>query len=98
MDNVPTTHWTTCRACNADIVYAQTNKREAGRPVQMPVDVRPSTTGNVFLSLEGGQLHAGVVGKNQAAGMRDAGQTLHLSHFATCPQAARFRKLHGGPR
>jgi hypothetical protein len=84
-----------CRACQADIIFAQTNRTSYGQPVMMPVDAEPSKDGNVFLSFTAGKYHAGVIGKNQAAGMRDAGQELHTAHFKTCPDAARFRKHYG---
>lgn len=84
-----------CRACHAEIVFAQTNRLHRGQPVMMPVDAEPADNGNVFLSLQGGKYYAGVIRKNQAAGMRDGGQELHRPHFATCPQAARFRQHYG---
>lgn len=92
--DVPPQDWTTCAAprCKADIVFAETAKIERGKPVMMPVDVKPNPRGNVYLSKAAGRYHAGVIGKNQAAGMRDAGQTLHTSHFATCAAAKTFRK------
>lgn len=87
-----------CRACQAEIVFAETNRTHKGQPVVMPVDAEPATNGNVFLSTKNGKYYAGVVKKNQAAGMRDAGQGLHLAHFATCTQADRFRKSYGTGR
>lgn len=92
--DVPPQDWTACSepACRADIIFAVTNKIEKGRPVLMPVDVKPSPTGNVILSRAGGRWHAGVAGRNQAAGMRDRGQELHTSHFATCAAPKGFRK------
>lgn len=84
-----------CRACQAEIVFAETNRKHQGQPVRMPVDAEPSERGNVFLSLENGKYYAGVIHRNQAAGMRDAGQELHMPHFATCTQADRFRQNYG---
>ncbi len=84
-----------CRACQMEIVFAETNRLHLGKPVVMPVDAEPDRNGNVFLSVKGGKYYAGVIKKNQAAGMRDAGQELHRPHFATCPQADRFRKAYG---
>ena len=84
-----------CRACHAEIIFAQTNSTRGGQPVQMPVDAEPSPRGNVILSHQNGKYYAGVVRRNQAAGMRDAGQELHLSHYATCTQPERFRKAYG---
>lgn len=84
-----------CRACQAEIIFAQTNRISQGRPVMMPVDAEPSPRGNVMLDHRDGKYYAGVLGKNQAAGARDNGVTLHTAHFATCPQADRFRQHYG---
>lgn len=93
--DVPPQDYQSCRACRADIVFAQTTRIEKGQNVIMPVDVKPAPNGNVALAKLNGKYHAGVVGKNQAAGMRDAGKDLHTAHFATCPEAGRFRKSYG---
>lgn len=92
--DVPPQDWTTCAEprCKADIVFAVTNKIENGKPKMMPVDVKPSPAGNVFLSYVSGRWHAGVIGRNQAAGMRDRGEELHTSHFTTCAAPKAFRK------
>jgi hypothetical protein len=84
-----------CRACQAEIVFAQTNRTSKGQPVMMPVDAEPSPIGNVMLELKSGKYYAGTLKKNQAAGARDNGVSLHTAHFATCSQAERFRKQYG---
>jgi hypothetical protein len=99
--DVPTEDWKACRACRADIVFAETNRMHKGKPVIMPVDVDPNKRdaknqlGNVILTFYKGKYHAGVPKANQAAGMRDAGQKLHHSHFNTCTQPERFRHNYG---
>lgn len=84
-----------CRACQAEIVFAQTNRVSQGKPVVMPVDAEPDPKGNIMLELRGDTYYAGTLGRNQAAGARDNGVSLHLPHFATCTQSDRFRKNYG---
>lgn len=70
-----------CRACDADIFFAPT---AAGKSV--PLDAKPVENGNYFLD-DGGI--ARVIGKGQ---FTLVARELYLSHFATCPDAQRFRK------
>lgn len=84
-----------CRACQAEIIFAETNRIHKGQKVKMPVDAEPSNKGNMLLSIQRGAYYAGVLGRNQAAGARDNGVELHQAHFATCTQADRFRKHYG---
>ncbi|NDK91421.1 hypothetical protein GYA93_17820 [Gordonia desulfuricans] len=58
----------------------------------MPIDAEPSGLGNVsrYDAADGPRLV--VLTHNKAAAMRAAGQPLYLSHFATCPHAAAWRK------
>lgn len=85
-----------CAACRADIVWAETRQRKAGKPVLMPVlmpvDPDPSPRGNVMLHRLGDVWFAGVLGKNQAAGAIERGEKLHLSHLVTCADPERFRR------
>lgn len=77
----------TCDSCSAQIAWAVTDTGKA-----MPVDLEPSPRGNVILAVKNTVLHAGVLGVNRAAGARQGGQQLHLSHFATCPYAGQYRR------
>jgi hypothetical protein len=70
-----------CAACGAQIIWRET---PAGKT--MPVDANPAPEGNVLI--EGSKCL--VLGPLEVQA-RESGD-LHLSHFATCPQAARFRK------
>lgn len=72
----------TCSGCGQPIVWATTTRR---RP--MPVDPEPAIGGNVWLFSSNGMVHAEVV-VNPA---RLFGRATHMSHFATCPNAADFR-------
>lgn len=68
----------TCSLCWAEIEWFKT---ERGRP--MPVDPAPHPDGNLRLDYDTGT--ASVVKKGSEPG-------LHMSHFATCVSAAKFRK------
>ncbi len=68
-----------CRSCGAAILWCKTEKGKA-----MPVDAEPSENGNVML--------VGDVAKYVKPGETLPGIALHLSHFATCPNAAHHRK------
>lgn len=81
------THRGVCRSCGAPVLWAVTNKGET-----MPVNATPDYRGNVILSAMGGVLHAGVLGRNQAAGAHDRGELLYTSHFADCPNASKHRR------
>lgn len=72
----------TCSTCGAPIVWACTT---LGR--RLPVNVEPdkSGRGNVLLAVQRGQLVAGMLHRNQAAGARAHGQSLHRTHFTDCP-------------
>lgn len=74
-----------CRSCGAAITWielAATGKR-------MPLDVMPSAMGNVLVDETGagGRVLAG----EELETMRGGGKSLHLSHFATCPNATQHR-------
>ncbi len=76
-----------CRSCAATIRYVKT---PAGRT--MPLDVEPAPDGNVRVAFVGG-LEVGLVLADPAelAAARIDGP-LYLSHFATCPDAGRWRR------
>lgn len=65
-----------CRSCDAEILWRRT---AAGQ--RIPIDALPDPQGNVEIldSIEA-KVHGGPV---------DGG---HLSHFATCPDAAKHRR------
>lgn len=77
-----------CRSCRAPILWAVTADGES-----MPVDPHPATNGNVLLTRQGGRLIAGVLSRKDAARKRATRAVpLHLSHFATCPNADTHRR------
>lgn len=77
-----------CRSCGAPIVWGI----NVGTRKPMPVDAEPSSRGNVsrYDAADGPRLV--VLNATKASAMRAAGQSLYLSHFATCPHADRWRK------
>jgi hypothetical protein len=81
-----------CRSCRAPIIWAT---MKSGK--KNPIDAEPAETGNVKLT-EGTDAEghpvvtAEVVKKEDLAAFRDAGELLHLSHFASCPKSAFHRK------
>jgi hypothetical protein len=71
-----------CRSCGKEVIWVRTNTGKT-----MPVDSKPSPDGNVLLIRDlFGQVESCEVVKK---GSKDE---LHLSHFATCPQARKWRK------
>lgn len=77
-----------CRSCGAQIVWG--TNTATGRPA--PIDAAPSERGNIscYPAADGPRLV--VLGAAKASAMRAAGQLLYLSHFATCPQAGKWRR------
>lgn len=73
-----------CRTCNMPIIWAVTNRLR-----DMPVDAESSPDGNIRLEpREGMQPMARVLPVAEQFGKK----SLHKSHFATCPQAGRWRR------
>lgn len=72
-----------CRTCPGQIIWAVT---ERGK--DMPVDAEPSPEGTVLLEQEGARLVARVLPAHRAFGRKD----LRKSHFASCPDAAKWRR------
>ena len=70
----------TCQSCAAPIVWAMTDR---GR--RMPVDVEPVDDGNLVLVWRGDVLTVAVVGHEDR-------RPRHRAHFATCPDAASWRR------
>lgn len=73
----------TCKSCSAPIIWAKTAKGKA-----MPLDAEPSAKGNIALA-DGVAVYLTKDALAQAAGW---GTPLFLSHFVSCPQAARHRR------
>jgi hypothetical protein len=56
-----------------------------------PIDPDPCARGNVRVTWNGPHASALALPKAELAKAREVGEPLYLSHFATCPQAKRFR-------
>ena len=78
---------TTCRACDAEIVFAETRNGK-----RMPVDVEPNPDGNCYLSKDGTDATVQVLAGDDLAEAKRSGLQLHKSHFTTCPESADFRR------
>ncbi len=72
-----------CKSCNAEVIWAHLPNDK-----RMPVDAKASDTGNLVLVRRGGRVLALPFNpeKHGVAGPR------RVSHFATCPDAAGWRK------
>lgn len=76
-----------CTSCQADIVWCVT---DAGK--RIPVDALPAPGGNLRLIDEGQVTRAVVAGAGiDLFDPTDTG-VRHVSHFATCPNAAEHRR------
>lgn len=79
-----------CRSCNAKILWAVTEKGK-----RMPVDAVASEKGNIFLQHRPNLEPLAVYMTDQ---QRDSAKgtlmehRMYTSHFATCPQAKKWRK------
>jgi hypothetical protein len=75
-----------CLSCNADVFWVKTQRGNT-----MPVDVTPTENGNVYLrkDLTGQIIEAEVWKKDKCKNFTGP---LYTSHFATCPQAGKWRK------
>lgn len=83
-DQMPAGALDECRTCEAPIVWT-THERTLRA---MPVDVEPSEGGTLALRLYGAIVSCRVVKPELAYGRTD----LHLSHFANCPDAPKWRR------
>jgi hypothetical protein len=75
-----------CGSCDAPIIWARTL---TGR--SMPVDAEPSDSGTVLLELRQGFVRATVYDAVTALSLAPV-RELRTSHFATCPDADKWRK------
>jgi hypothetical protein len=74
-----------CRTCRALIVWGITEK---GR--RIPLDAKPHPDGNIYLYHD--VAYVLPVNGRSLAEHREMGTPLYVSHFATCPNAAKHRR------
>jgi hypothetical protein len=80
---------TDCKSCGAPIVWAKPS------PLKwLPVDPEPDPKGNVVLNEVHGEVIAKVLGRRDRDRLlkQNPGTVLHLSHWATCPNANGHRE------
>lgn len=77
----------TCSSCGAKILWAKTPSWRT-----IPIDAEPSPEGNIRLGGEPGNRYATILSGEQAASVRGFGEKLYVTHFATCPNAAKHRQ------
>lgn len=75
-----------CRSCNAPVRWVST---ALGK--RMPIDAVPTDAGTIVVD-------AGVATVVAPEDLFDTRQPRYTSHFATCPQAAEWRKGKRGSR
>lgn len=74
-----------CSSCAAPIMWAKVTRSGA----RIPIDADPVAGGNVRV-VAGDRVE--VLTKAEAEAAERAGVPLHVSHFATCPDAREHRK------
>ena len=76
-----------CQSCEAPIVWCETPTGHA-----IPIDAEPVDDGNVLLLPTIDRTHIAVVLGQDEARETSATVKRYKAHFATCPDAASFRK------
>ncbi len=74
-----------CRSCGAPVYWL----RNGATGASAPIDAHPSAQGNCLLALADGA--SGSYTLVPAASRPAYAGTLHTSHFATCPDAQRWK-------
>lgn len=78
-----------CTSCHAKMFWARSASTD--RPI--PIDAEPAPDrGNVYLDDQG---RAVAFDRRDGVPQDALGRPLYVSHFATCPDAARHRKKAG---
>lgn len=74
-----------CRSCGKPVVWAKV--QVTGSPI--PLDPDPAPNGNIRLHTKP---ECEVLSQAQIKQAKQDGVALYVSHFATCPEANRWRK------
>lgn len=84
-----------CRSCKAPIVWVETEATAKRKARKMPVDA--TEAGEIVKFDDGNLLVVGTTGSlDPIVRYVKSGPKLAKSHFATCPDAASFRKKGNG--
>lgn len=75
-----------CKSCEMEIIWAETEKGK-----RMPVDAEPADNGNLRLVEREGDAPLAVYDTAETEALF-GDDTRYLSHFATCSQAAGWRR------
>lgn len=90
-----------CRSCNAAILWVET---ESGR--RMPLDPEPMEDGSIIIHMgpnhqqkasEIAHIETAEEAAARSKATEPAARTAYVSHFVTCPDAARWRRRRPGP-
>lgn len=71
-----------CNSCGAEIIWVTTPNGK-----NMPVNLAEDPRGSIYLDADGRMGQASLTGAPPEGTL-----TRHLSHFATCPQAQKWRR------
>ncbi len=80
----------TCRACPKEIIFLYHQEKGSTRSHKAnPIEVDPHPEGNLILNREQGIYRIATPEEIQFA--KEKGKNLYISHFAVCPNRARFK-------
>lgn len=81
-----------CEACNKRLIMAAASNGGS----LSPVELEPDRAGNVLLFRDpDGTVKQATLNVQLAGALSGLGVPLRLNHFASCPQADRFRRQRG---
>lgn len=90
VEQIPAWAHQTCEKCQQTVAYVQTPKTSKGQPVEIPVDLTPTSVGLVAVAeVQRGRrtyLKGGPVTPGQARGMRAANIPLYSQHNCNKPR------------
>ena len=82
----------TCRSCGAPVLWATVDRSSRRIPLDVAYALEPRTYGVIAYNPQTGGAHVVMAEDHHLVRTwQDAGVTFHRAHFATCPQADRWR-------
>jgi hypothetical protein len=82
---------TICRGCGKPILFIRTVEKKLMPVDAEPVWVKPDREGHMYVRRNGQMIHGVIIGDACDTPDRKPAEA-YVSHFATCSQAAAFRK------